>query len=309
MVFYDIAHRPVSRGVFCECSEAKVTENPRTAAPKCGKDAFCVHREANYCSRSEQQLFYFTGTGNSLYVAKQIEENPLSIPQVLGQEPLEFTADRIGIVAPVYGHEVPPMVKEFMKKAVFHTDYFYMILTYGNRHGGAAQLAKGLCGECGITASYINVIWMVDNWLPSFDMEEQKRIDKNVEGQIAAVLADLNAGRQMISEVTEADRAAHRQFLENMSRMPADAWQHLLRVTEACVGCGICEKVCPSASIRVVDGKATHFPGNCQTCLACVHACPQKAIGLTVPEKNPQARYRNPHISLREIMEANNQTI
>lgn len=100
-------------------------------------------------------IFYFTGTGNSLYVAKQLEENPISIPQVIHQANLEFSADSIGIVAPVYGHEVPPMVQDFLKKAVFHTNYFYMILTYGNRHGGAAELAKQLCENCGITVNYI----------------------------------------------------------------------------------------------------------------------------------------------------------
>ena len=90
-------------------------------------------------------VFYFTGTGNSLYIAKQIEKNPISIPQVINKESQEFSADSIGIVAPVYGHEVPQMVRNFLKNAVFHTDYFYIILTYGNRHGGAAELAKNLC--------------------------------------------------------------------------------------------------------------------------------------------------------------------
>lgn len=104
-------------------------------------------------------VFYFTGTGNSLYIARQIEKDPISIPQVIHREHQEYTTDSIGIVAPVYGHEVPPMVKEFLKKAVFHTDYFYMILTYGNRHGGAAELAKKLCEECGIAVNYINVIF------------------------------------------------------------------------------------------------------------------------------------------------------
>lgn len=92
-----------------------------------------------------------------------------------------------------------------------------------------------------------------------------------------------------------------------MSKMPADAWQHLLKVGEKCIGCGICEKVCPSSSIKIENGKAFHIPGNCQTCLACAHACPQKAIGLAIPEKNPDARYRNEHIELSEIIEANNQ--
>lgn len=254
-------------------------------------------------------IFYFTGTGNSLYIAKQIEENPLSIPQAIHRRNQEFSADSIGIVAPVYGHEVPPMVKDFMKNAVFHTDYFYIILTYGNRHGGAAELAKKFCDECGIAVNYINVIMMADNWLPSFDMNEQKKIDKKVEENMAEILADLAAHKNMISEVTDTDHKAHLQFLERMGQMPADAWQHLLRVTDACVGCGICERVCPSASVRIEEGKAVHIPGNCQTCLACAHACPQKAVQLTIPEVNPDARYRNEHISLQEIMKANCQIL
>lgn len=250
-------------------------------------------------------VFYFTGTGNSLYVAKQIEEVPFSIPKVMREEISEFTSDSIGIVAPIYGHELPSMVKEFLKNKTFHTDYFYMILTYGNRHGGAAELAKKFCDECGIQVNYINVIMMADNWLPGFDMNEQKSMDKKIEENMAAILADLAAHKNMISEVTDADRAAHQQFLERMSQMPVDAWQHLLRVTDDCTGCGICEKVCPSESVHIADGKAVHIPGKCQTCLACAHACPQKAIQLTIPEVNPNARYRNEHISLREIMEAN----
>lgn len=252
-------------------------------------------------------VFYFTGTGNSLYIAKQIEAAPVSIPQAIHREDQVYSADSVGIVAPVYGHEVPQMVKDFLKKARFHTDYFYMILTYGNRHGGAAELAQKLCEECGISVNYINVIVMADNWLPGFDMDEQKAIDKHIPQQLSPILADIQAKKNAISPVTEADRAAHRQFLAGISHMPADAWQHLIHVTDACVGCGICEKVCPSGSIRVVGGKAVHTPGNCQTCLACAHACPQKAIGLAIPEKNPNARYRNAHISLQEIMEANRQ--
>ena len=250
-------------------------------------------------------IFYFSATGNSMYVARQIEENLLSIPQVIHNNNQEYTAESIGIVSPIYGHELPPMVKEFIRKAKFKTDYFYMILTYGNRHGGASELAKHFCDECGITVNYINVLVMVDNWLPSFDMNEQKKLDKHIDENLKKILIDLSARKNMISEVTENDRAAHKEFLSRMSQMPENIWQHLIFVKKNCIGCGICEKVCPSGSIRVENGGAVHIPGNCQTCLACAHACPQKAIGLTVPEVNAEARYRNEHISLQDIIEAN----
>ncbi len=151
-------------------------------------------------------IFYFTGTGNSLYVAQELEENPLSIPQIMKKgEPMRFEADRIGIVTPVYGHEVPAMVKDFLHQAHFQTEYFYMILTYGNRHGGAAELASQLCEECGITASYINVMLMVDNWLPLFDMDEQRKLDKNIEGQLQIIRQDLAQRKVWLSPVTKQD--------------------------------------------------------------------------------------------------------
>lgn len=252
-------------------------------------------------------VFYFTGTGNSLYVAKQLDKQQISIPQIIHNTDLTFEADSIGIVCPIYGHEVPNMVKEFLKRAVFKTDYFYMVLTYGNIHGGAAELAEKMLSDYGKKADYINTIIMVDNFLPAFDMKEQIAINntKKVEQHIAAIKADIDEHKHFKQPVTQEDRNWHQKFLDMKDDISPKG--NFYRVTEDCIGCGICTKVCPAGCIHLEEQKAVHTMENCQVCMACIHNCPQNAIQLNMPEKNPNARYHNEHIRLTEIVEANNQ--
>lgn len=255
-------------------------------------------------------VLYFTGTGNSLYVAKKLDEVRMSIPQVIHDEGTEFTADKIGIVCPVYGHEMPEMVKRFLKKTSFYTDYFFLVLTYGRIHGGAAELADHYLKECGLEANYINTIMMVDNYLPAFDMNEQIAIDpeKKVDEHIARMKADIESNKHWKQSVTQEDREWHEKYLEMREANPIDSRNGIFRVLQNCIGCGICTRVCPTGRICIENQHAEyHEMSKCQMCLACVHHCPQNAIRLKIPEKNPQARYHNENIRLSEIVEANNQ--
>jgi ferredoxin len=47
--------------------------------------------------------------------------------------------------------------------------------------------------------------------------------------------------------------------------------------TEECVGCGICEKVCPLNNIEVIS-KKPEWGESCTHCMACISKCPKKAI-------------------------------
>jgi Fe-S-cluster-containing hydrogenase component 2 len=66
-------------------------------------------------------------------------------------------------------------------------------------------------------------------------------------------------------------------------------------------------RVCPVGCIYLENQRAIHTNENCQMCMACIHTCPQKAIRLKMPEKNPNARYRNENIGLMELIAANEQ--
>ena len=47
-------------------------------------------------------ICYFTASGNSLYVARQIGGRLLSIPKLMKEESIDIEDDAIGIVSPVY---------------------------------------------------------------------------------------------------------------------------------------------------------------------------------------------------------------
>ena len=64
-------------------------------------------------------LFYYTATGNCLYVARALDENLISIPQALKKQILMFEDEVIGIVTPVYAGETPKTVKKFIQKELF----------------------------------------------------------------------------------------------------------------------------------------------------------------------------------------------
>lgn len=262
-------------------------------------------------------VFYFTGTGNSLYIAREIaaatRDRCISIPQVLHREENVYQDGRIGIVCPVYGHDLPFMVRRFLATGRFESDYLYLILTYGNRHANAVELAKEHAARFGLEFSYVRTILMVDNWLPGFDMAEQRMLDKDVEGQLHQVEHDIIEHRCWSEPVTDIDHAAHAELISRgIDFSPAGVVGFLGMREGVCTGCGICTRVCPAACIGIQDGTAVRDAGQgdgCQLCLACIHACPEHAIEMRIlGDVNPSERYLNEHVSLRDIIAANDRT-
>lgn len=251
-------------------------------------------------------IFYYTGTGNSLYVAKQMEEKIYSIPQELKKKKLYYEDSVIGIVAPIYAGELPKTVRKFIEQAAFKTDYFYMLLTYGNRDSVAGVWCEKFCRDHGIKVDYIKTIKMVDNYLPGFDMEEQVSIDKKVNQQLELAKDDINKRVRFIPQPTPEGKEAYKNVQKRFADHPELNNGETIQMTDRCTGCSICQKVCPIGNIVVENGQAKRLSKTCDFCLACVQNCPFKAIDLQV-DKNPQSRYRHPDIKLKEIVESNNQ--
>lgn len=276
------------------------------------------------CGKKDMKriILYFTGTGNCLYIARQLggkEAELLSIPQLMKQKEIEIEADEIGLVYPIYGHMPPNMVRQFIRKARLKADYKYAILTYGNRKCNAVEIWDNVSRQVGVTFDYINTIIMVDNWLPNFDMNEQMLIDKHIPENLEKISADIATRKHWHEPVTDEEREQHQGFLERTGINPEVGFalksENYFTVTDACIGCGACVAVCPKGNYRM-SAAGVNTQGDCEFCFACIQNCPQKAIQFTKNEddpflrngeKNPNARYRNEHISLMDIKRANSQ--
>lgn len=130
----------------------------------------------------------------------------------------------------------------------------------------------------------------------------------SADEQIDHIKSDLAERKHFIASVTEQDRAAHREFLDRLAHAP-NMFHDLYEITDDCIGCGVCTKVCPKKCFHMEGQKSIWNKTGCISCMACIHACPMLAIQLKMPEKNPRARYRNENVSLCEIVDANNQWV
>lgn len=247
---------------------------------------------------------YFTATGNCLYVAERIGGELLSIPQLMKRDEIVIEDEAVGIVCPVYAVEMPMMVREFMRRAKIKTDYLFFVYTYGEGYAEALAHAELAARDAGLDLKYAACVQMVDNYLPGFEMGQQLEslARKDVEGQLERVCADIAARRERRVEVGLATKAKMASWSKTLAKriLRKDTAKGYI-VTDACTRCGICARVCPTGNITVAG--SVEFADRCEVCYACLHACPQGA--LHIPGEKSAARFRNEHVPLKRIIEAN----
>lgn len=231
-------------------------------------------------------ILYFTGTGNSAYVAKRIEKaTGDEILNLFGKiRDSDFSNIHSDtpwiVVAPTYAWRIPRVVENWMKKTAFSgSAEIYFVLTCGGNIGNAGQYLQTLCSEKGMKYLGCFEIVMPENYIALFSTpakEEAVSIVEKAEAEIDKAIGFIQSGEPFSARrITVTDKM--NSGIVNSIFYPVFVHAKKFYATETCISCGLCEKVCPLSNVRLVNGKPI-WADNCTHCMACISRCPKEAI-------------------------------
>lgn len=231
-------------------------------------------------------IFYFSGTGNSKYVAEQIanyiNEKLVSINSLIknNKEKIFKSETPLIFVVPTYAWRIPKIVEQRIRKTKFETNKdIYFILTCGDSIGNAGSYAKKLCKEVRLNFRGLAPIIMPENYLAMFPTPDKYRCQEIIEKSkphVELLAKKIQKGRDFPEP--EASLIGKLQSsIINLIFYPFIVKDKGFTVSNECISCNKCVQNCPLNNIELVSGKPV-WKGNCTHCMACIAGCPTEAI-------------------------------
>lgn len=251
------------------------------------------------------KIYYFSGTGNSLAVARELKnvlnEKGSIVPLAIlkNEETVQVDTDILGFVFPVYFMDIPNIVKSFIGKLTFKTNpYIFAIATCNGISGlSLFELNKCLVGKGKVLSSGF-VIDMPGNALVTPQEIEIKRL-QNYKSKVIEISNFIN--NRIINKIEGEDNfmSYMKSYICKLIGKNFYITPKNVLSTSECNCCGICEKVCPLNNIRI-ENKRPQWGKDCSSCLACYHWCPQKAVtgGIMLRKRS---RYHHPEVSVLDM--------
>lgn len=233
-------------------------------------------------------VLFFSATGNTEFIARQLALklgddclNLLDRVKRGDHSPLHSEKPFI-ICAPVYVCEMPRFLAKYLKQQTFTgSREVYFIFTSGGYAGISGQLAKAMVRKkkmkyLGHAEFKMPRNYVANDHYPMLPAEQVQERILNSCRHLEEVVADIQAGRKL--------KARHIWLFETIITLPFNpVWSRLkyktddFYTTDACVGCGKCERLCPLNNISLKERKPV-WGQECTHCMACIANCPTEAI-------------------------------
>lgn len=254
------------------------------------------------------QIFYFSGTGNSLSLAKRLAEKLenaklISIPAAL-RDNIKPDADVVGIVYPVYATGLPLTVGKFLNSMdKLDNSYLFAVCNYAGLAGKTLLLLNKFLKQKDMEISSGFLVRMPNNYIPFSNALPTEKQKKRFE-----------AAEKRIKEIAELVKARKRTKIERHFFPPMwfssmtykqckkEAAYNAIKnfwSDEKCNSCGLCAKVCQFHNVKIENGKPV-WGDYCEQCMACLQWCPKEAIQFKKISTR-RRRYHHPDIKAEEL--------
>lgn len=253
-------------------------------------------------------LIYFSATGNSKHCAEKIanslNEDLIDIKDLIksGTNTIDLSGQKyFGVVYPTFAWDIPYFIRDYFKQCKIlgweNSCYSFAVATCGGSEGYAVRHIEDILAKKGIKLNSMFNLICPDNYILMFPLETEEETAKKVAESELALDEIINA----VKERKDVQKLTKTHITKGMYKSFAKLFQigsyktKKFRVNESCIGCGICEKVCPVSVVSIKDKKPEWNNNKCSKCLACVHNCPVRAIDYG-KATTKTGRYVYPHI-------------
>ncbi|MBN2352332.1 MAG: EFR1 family ferrodoxin [Spirochaetales bacterium] len=245
------------------------------------------------------EIYYFTGTGNSLRAARGIASSLAGarlIPMAgaLGAGPVKTRGEAIGLVFPVHGMTVPRIVVDFLKLVDCRaSSYFFAVATRGGTVFRGFPTIERLLEKQGkrLNAGFVVTMAGNDPKLKVFSIpasDEFERIEADLDDRVKSIVDKVGAREDRLEKADgiRLSRIAPVNFIFErlvpfMVRRLARRVKRYFYADARCAGCGTCARVCPAGKIEARNGRPFWRPEvDCRLCYACLNFCPREAVQI-----------------------------
>jgi|SRR6056297_424317 len=259
------------------------------------------------------KIYYFSATGNCLYIAKKLSENIdntelVSITREFKNKKINIKSNKIGFIVPVYAWGLPRIVEDFLKKiTTIQADYIFGIASCAGTPGSTLKKLdklikkKGNKLNAGFVVTQKSYTLMESNLFMDIMIKIAGKMPETFNRRLDSVLDIIKSCQK--HEIESSSKAAnifgafiHKIALKFFKKAGKDFW-----VNDKCNNCGICVDICPRNNIKLID-KNPSWENNCEFCMACLQWCPQEAIEYQDISKNKK-RIHNENVKIDDLID------
>lgn len=272
------------------------------------------------------EIYYFSGTGNSLHVAKELqrripETNLIPIVSLLNQDVIATNGETVGFVFPIHLMSVPVPVKKFLEKLDLRSaEYIFAVSTLwgtpilADIHIERILKKKGksldsyftlkMFANSPVCTMPVDISGMLGGWPPS--REEISRRESDVQDKLDSIQRIIVSRERNPKDDSPRSLGLFLKRLMSLLMAPTEGSKERTVMhfysDSSCTGCGICEKVCLSKRVKMINGKPVWQEGvPCYLCQACFAFCPAQSILVEKVYDKKDGRSFHPEITAGDI--------